>query len=114
MSPELIGVIAAVLALAWWWRPRGAGPAAFMLLGAFGVLGGIALAAQEDLFSLAANPVFVHWKPTLFYWTLAVVFGLASFLNWGYPAKWVIGAQLPLANRQWYWFNRVLALFYAL
>ncbi|MBU6505406.1 MAG: septation protein IspZ [Betaproteobacteria bacterium] len=114
MSPWLMAFIAAVLALAWWWRPRGAGPAAIMLLATFGVLGGVALAAQEDLFSPAAYPGFVHWKPTLFYWTLAVVFGLASFLNWGYPAKWVIGAQLPLANRQWYWFNRVLALFYAL
>ena len=114
MSPQLIGLIAAMLALAWWWRPRGAGPAALLLLAAFSVLGGIAFAATESLFSPASHPVFLHWKPTLFYWTLSLVFGVASFLNWGYPARWVIGAQLPLANRQWYWFNRVLALFYAL
>ncbi len=114
MSPWLLSFIAGVLALSWWWRPRPAGPAAALLVGAFALLGGVALSAAESLFSPGAHPVFVHWKPTLFYWTLAAVFGCAAFLNWGYPAKWVIGTQLPLSRRQWMWFNRVLAVVFVL
>lgn len=113
MSPALIAFIAGSLALAWWWRPRpGGGLTAWLLLAAFAALGGITLGAEESLFSPAAHPLFLHWKPTVFYWMLALVFGASAFLNWGYPAKWVIGARLPLTNRQWLWFNRLLALFF--
>ena len=113
MTPLVLLVIA--LALAWWWRPRGVGsPAAWIMLAAFMVLGGVAFWFVHEGNPPEAYPTFTHWKPTVLYWTMGALFLWASFLNWDYPVKWVIGSSLPLASREWQWLNTMLALLYLL
>ena len=107
--------IALALTLAWWWRPRRAGsPAAWIMLAAFMALGGVAFWFVRGGIPPEAYPIFMHWKPTVLYWTMGVIFLGASFLNWDYPVKWVIGSSLPLASKEWQWLNMMLALLYLL
>ncbi|MHB8354061.1 MAG: septation protein IspZ [Burkholderiales bacterium] len=113
MTPPVLLVMA--LALAWWWRPRQtSSPAAWIMLAAFMVLGGVALWFVREGIPQEDYPTFMHWKPTVLYWTMCVIFLGAAFLHWDYPVKWVIGSSLPLASREWKWLNMVLALLYLL
>jgi intracellular septation protein len=113
MTPFVL--LALVLALAWWWRPRGAAsPAAWIMLLTFMVLGGVALWFVQTGTPQADYPAFLHWKPTVVYWSMSAIFLGAAFLHWDYPVKWVIGSSLPLASREWRWLNMMLALLYLL
>ncbi len=107
--------IAFALGLSWWWRPRqAAGPAAWIMIVAFASLGGIAFWFVEGAIPEEAHMVFIHWKPTVLYWTLTVILLVVPFLGWDYPARWVFASSLPLANKQWFWLNQILAVLYAI
>ena len=111
MTPFVL--LALALALAWWWRPRGgASPAAWIMVAAFMVLGGVALWFMRTGTPQTDYPVFMHWKPTVVYWSMSAIFLGAAFLHWDYPVKWVIGSSLPLASSEWRWLNLMLALLY--
>ena len=113
MSPLLLLAIA--LGLAWWWRPRQTGsPAAWIMLATFMIMGGVALWFLREGIPQESYPTFMHWKPTVLYWAMSVIFMGASFLHWDYPVKWVIGSSLPLANKEWQWLNTIMASVYAL
>ncbi len=113
MTPFIL--LALALALAWWWRPRGtASPAAWIMLLTFMVLGGVAFWFVREGIPQENYPGFMHWKPTVVYWSMSAIFLGASFLHWDYPVKWVIGSSLPLASREWRWLNMMLALLYLL
>ena len=102
------------LLIAWLWRPRqAASPSAWILLIAFGALGGWAI-----WFGLYAHPGepagFMIWKPTVLYWTLAAIMIMAPPLGLGYPAKIILGTYFALSTREWRWINRGFAAVYSI
>lgn len=110
----VLAAVAAMLALAWAWRPRRPfAPAVLILLAAYAVLGGWAL-----WFGLFAPPgaepaALAHWKPTIMYWTLALILAAAPLLGLGEPVKPVLGAYFAFSSREWRWLNRGFAAFFA-
>ena len=102
-------IILFALSLVWWWRPRQSmSPAAWILLTAYLLFGGVAFWFLWFNVSSKDYRLFEHLKPTILYGTLCLLFFGAPFLGWGFPAKWVVGTRLPLANREWQWLNWML------
>lgn len=101
------------LLVAWSWRPRQpADPTAWILLIAFGALGGWAL--WFGLYAHAGEPAgLVFWKPTVLYWTLAAIMIATPLLGLGYPVKIILGTYFALSNRDWRWINHGLAALYS-
>jgi len=105
-------LLAAALALSWRWRPQhppeGAARALLIL---YGLLGGWAL--WFGLFAQAGKEpeIIVLFKPTILYWSLALLSVAAPALRWGYPAKAVIGTYFVFTNPEWRWINRGFAAF---
>lgn len=110
MSPLVATLLWALsLLVAWRWRPRQAASlSAWVLLIAFGALGLWAL--WFDFFVHPAPAGFTFWKPTVVYWTLAVIMLIVPPLGGGYPAKIILGNYFALSNREWRWINRGFAL----
>ncbi len=104
---------AALLLVAWRWRPpQAASPSAWALLLAFGALGAGTLWFQ--FFHHPEPAGFAFWKPTVIYWTLAAIMFIMPPLNGGYPAKILLGNYFALSSREWRWINRGFALLYTL
>ncbi|KXW56542.1 septation protein IspZ [Ferrovum sp. PN-J185] len=104
----LLSLIVAVL-----WRPRHRiDGSAWGLLFVFICFGLVTLwfVFHQDLATRSIT--FNHFKPSLFYWTLAVVLVVFPRVGWGYPAKWIIGPYFPMANSEWFYLNQVLILLY--
>ena len=96
------------LFVAWLWRPRRpADPSAWVLLVACCALGIWAL--WFGLYSHVEPASVVFWKPTVLYWTLALVALGAPLVGWGFPVKIIVGAYFALSNREWRWINRGFA-----
>jgi intracellular septation protein len=111
MSPLAVSLLwAALLLVAWRWRPSQATtPSAWVLLIAFGALGAGAL--WVDFFVRPEPQSFTLWKPTVVYWTLAAIMLVVPPFGGGYPAKIILGNYFMLSNREWRWINRGFGLF---
>lgn len=107
----LTALLAAAIALAWFWRPPGAAePGARAIAIVFGLLGAWAL-----WFGVWAEPGsepewIVLLKPTLLYGVLVAVVLGAPLLGWDYPVKLIFGSYFIFANREWRWINLAFAL----
>jgi intracellular septation protein len=102
------------LLIAWLWRPRQAtSPSAWILLVAFGALGGWAL--WFGLYGHPGEPArFVFWKPTVLYWVLAAIMIICPVLGLGYPVKIILGTYFALSTREWRWMNRGFATLFTI
>jgi intracellular septation protein len=102
------------LLIAWVWRPRqAASPSAWVLLIAFGALGGWAV--WFGLYAHSSEPAgFAFWKPTVLYWTLAAILIMSPLLGWGYPVRTILGTYFALSNREWRWINIGTATVYTI
>ncbi len=58
------------------------------------------------------NPVFIQWKPTILYWTFALVLGVAPLFAGRNPIRSALEAQIHLPNRIWKNLNAAFALFF--
>jgi len=107
-------VLCMAFLLAWIWRPRATlKPAVWMLLIAYGVLGGWAL-----WFGLFAPPdqepaAFQYWKPTILYWSLSSILIAAPLLGFGEPVKIILGTYFAFSTKEWRLLNRVFAGLFA-
>ncbi len=63
------------------------------ILFAVGIFGGVTLWFRD--------PIFIQWKPTIFNWTLAVVFLLAHFFSEKNLIERALGSQLKLPSDAW-------------
>jgi intracellular septation protein len=113
-TPLLTALWVPALAVAWIWRPRQpATLGAWLMLAAFGVLGGWALWA--GLYAQPGEPPgFIFWKPTVLYWTLAAILIVSPVLGGGYPVKIILGTYFALSTREWRWLNRGFGAVYAI
>jgi len=108
----ITALLAAALALAWHLRPRMPMPGGVML-----VLVSYALMGSWALWFGVLSPAtpepawIIFWKPTILYWSIALILLIAPILHWGYPAKAVIGTYFVFSNAEWRWINRGFAAF---
>jgi len=58
------------------------------------------------------NPVFIQWKPTILYWTFALVLAVAPFFAGRNPIRSAMEAQVHLPNHVWRNLNAAFALFF--
>ncbi len=58
------------------------------------------------------NPVFIQWKPTILYWTLATVLAGAPLIAGRNPIRAVLETQVHLPNHVWKQLNLAYALFF--
>ncbi len=116
MTPAVVVtfLICAAFFVSWLWRPRQAvEPGVWILLIAYALLGAWAL-----WFELYSTPFqepsgFMFWKPTVMYWTLAIILIVAPLLGWGYPVKAIFGTYFVFPNQGWRWMNFGLAALWA-
>ncbi len=106
--------VAAGLVLSWLWRPpqKLEGGVrlliiAYALLGVWALFFGWFAPNDEPEF-------FAIWKPTLLFWTLAVILIVAPFANMGYPVSAIFGTYFALSRRQWRWMNVAFAAAFVL
>ncbi|MBU6468847.1 MAG: septation protein IspZ [Betaproteobacteria bacterium] len=113
MSLLAIGTIVFFIALAFYWRPRHRiDGSAWGLVVTFVLLGLISLWLSFNENYSNQLITFNHYKPTAFYWILALILIIFPRIGWGYPAKWIIGPYFPMANSEWFYLNQVLILLY--
>ncbi|HQT81715.1 MAG: hypothetical protein B7Z60_05785 [Ferrovum sp. 37-45-19] len=113
MSVYALVTILLLLGLTFYWRPRHRiDQSAWGLLTTFIALGLITLFFVFKDSSSEQWLTFNHYKPSLFYWLLALLLFIFPRLGWGYPAKWIIGPYFPMANSEWFYLNQVLILLY--
>ncbi len=98
-------IVAASLVVSWLWRPRQPLEGGVrLLIVVFGLLGLWAL--FFGWFAPGEEPEwFAVWKPTLYFWSLAVVLIVAPFANMGYPVSAIFGTYFALSRNQWRWMN---------
>lgn len=58
------------------------------------------------------SPVFIQWKPTILYWTFAVVLGIAPLFTQRNPIRTMLESQLHLPSHVWRNLNTAYALFF--
>ncbi len=58
------------------------------------------------------NPVFIQWKPTILYWTFAVVLAAAPLVAKRNPIRAMLEEKLHLPNHVWRNLNAAYALFF--
>lgn len=58
------------------------------------------------------NPVFIQWKPTILYWTLALVLFAAPLIAKRNPIRSMLESQIHLPNNIWTNLNLSYALFF--
>jgi intracellular septation protein A len=118
MNPlvEITALLCGLLVVSWVWRPRQIPEmGVLLLLIAYALMGGWAL-----WFGVYSSPDqeepagFEYWKPTVLYWTLAVILIIAPLMRWGYPAKAILGTYFALTSREWRLVNNFFAMLYTL
>jgi intracellular septation protein len=58
------------------------------------------------------NPVFIQWKPTILYWTFAVVLAATPLFTRRNPIRAMLEAQVHLPNHVWKNLNTAYAVFF--
>ncbi len=58
------------------------------------------------------NPIFIQWKPTILYWTFAVVLAVTPLFTRRNPIRAMLEANLHLPNHVWRNLNAAYALFF--
>jgi intracellular septation protein len=58
------------------------------------------------------NPIFIQWKPTILYWTFAMVFAIAPLIAGRNPIRSMLESQVHLPNHVWRNLNSAYALFF--
>jgi intracellular septation protein A len=96
----ITGLIAALLVVAWVWRPQPPERGVRVLLAGYAVLGAWMLCFTA--YAPGQEPAaFVFWKPTVFFWMLAIIVLGAPLLRWGYPFKAIFGTFFALSTAVW-------------
>ena len=118
MTFELVltGIIGLLLILALFWRPPKLERYVWAMVVAYGAMGVWAL--RYGLLD-GTEPAWLEiWKPTILYWTLALILFVSPFLGWGFPVKAILGTFFVLSHRTWnminWIFTGVLTLFGAI
>jgi intracellular septation protein len=89
-----VGIVATVAQIAWSrWRTGRIEPLQWVSLAIIGILGGLTIALHDN--------TFIKLKPTILYWTLALVLFGGQVVMRGNPIKAVMGTQLELPDAAW-------------
>ncbi len=107
------GLIGALLLVSWLWRPRRPAERGVVAL----TLGYAVLGAYTLWFGFWADgepAAFVHWKPTVLYWMLAIVVLGAPMVRAGYPARVILGTFFVFSTPAWRWINLAFGASFAL
>lgn len=111
----ITGFIGLLLICAFLWRPRKLDRYIWVMVAAYALMGVWALRFGLLGDTSAEPPWLAIWKPTILYWTLAVILLISPFLGWGFPVKAILGSYFVLSHRSWnlinWIFTGVLALF---
>lgn len=120
MTFELVltGFIGLLLILSVFWRPPRLDRYVWLMVGAYAVMGVWALRFGL-LGDTGDEPEWLEiWKPTILYWTLALILFISPFLGWGFPVKSILGTYFVLSHQTWnrlnWIFTGVLTLFGAI
>ena len=102
-----VAIIASFIQVGWHWaRTHGFEKAHIYSLVLITLLGGITI--------LLANPVFIQWKPTLLYWTFAIVFLGSMHFGDRNISERMMGGQLELPDFVWARLNLAWIVFFLL
>src|SRR3982751_95194 len=89
-----VGIVATVAQIAWSrWRTGKIEPLQWISLAIIGVLGGLTIALHDN--------TFIKLKPTILYWTLAVVLFAGQAVMGKLPMKALMGTQIELPDAVW-------------
>jgi intracellular septation protein A len=103
-------LICAAFLVSWLWRPRQATePGVRLLIIAYALLGAWALWSGLYAAPGQESAEFRFLKPTVLYWTLAIILIVAPLLGWGYPVKAIFGTYFAFSKKQWRWMNQGFA-----
>jgi len=59
------------------------------------------------------NPSFIQWKPTILYWTFAIVLLLSPFLLGRSLVRTMMERQISAPDKVWGWLNAAWVIFFA-
>ena len=74
----------------------------------------LAVLAFGALTLVFRNPLFLFWKPTIFNWALAIVFGASQFIGDKNLMQRTLGSQIHLPRAVWTRLNTLWVGYFAL